>query len=92
MLIPESKEQTDLNQRDDIVEYLYIIFLGKNIIRLRKQYLSDGTIIDNVFAKEILFTSPSTASDFILGNSTSGPMTWKNEDGVTLKESNERNS
>ncbi len=123
LLMPDSMEQTDAGEREDIVEYLYIKnrnglsakgfqssegfvvcrgsvireqlsvnSLGKNIIKLREQYLSDGTIIDNVFTQEILFTSPSAASDFILGNRTSGPIMWKNEDGVTLKELNERSS
>ncbi len=63
--------------------------LNSNIIKLRGKYLQDGTIIDYIFVKDALFTSPSAASDFVLGNSTSGPMMWKNSDGVTLKELNE---
>lgn len=63
--------------------------LNKNIIKLREQYLQEGSIIDYVFVIDALFTSPSAASDFILGNSTSGPTMWKNSDGVTLKELNE---
>lgn len=60
--------------------------IGANIVKLRKLYASDGTIENGVFTKEIFFTSPSAASDFILGNSTSGPLTWKNKEGMTLKE------
>ncbi|EPR08130.1 GIY-YIG nuclease family protein [Ruminiclostridium papyrosolvens] len=75
-----------------IREQLSTNSLNKNIIKLREQYLSDGTIVDNTFIREILFTSPSAASDFILGNSTSGPVMWKNEEGITLKELNERES
>ncbi len=79
--------------RDSVIrEQLSVNSLGNNIIQLREQYLADGTIVNNKFTREILFTSPSAASDFILGNSTSGPIMWKNEDGVTLKELNERNS
>lgn len=64
--------------------------IGKNIIKLRQQYKADGTILNNVFTKDVLFTSSSAGSDFILGNSTSGPLTWKNSDGITLKELNEK--
>lgn len=60
--------------------------IGDNIVKLRKLYFTDGTVKDSIFTKDILFTSPSAASDFILGNSTSGPLTWKNAEGKTLKE------
>lgn len=59
--------------------------IGKNIIKLREQYLNDGTVVDNIFTRDTLFTSPSAASDFILGNSTSGKEQWKNKDGISLK-------
>ena len=36
--------------------------------------------------EDILFSSSSTAAEFILGNSVSGPKTWKNKDNKTLKE------
>jgi hypothetical protein len=60
--------------------------IGSNIVKLRNLYESDGTIENRLFTKDILFTSPSAASDLILGNSTSGPLTWKNEKGIALKE------
>lgn len=63
--------------------------LSDNICKMRKQYLSDGTIIDGYFSKDTCFSSPSAASDFILGYSTSGPLTWKDSNGKTLKELNE---
>ena len=46
--------------------------VSNNIIKLREQYLTDGTVINNTFMKEILFTSPSAAADFIFGYSVSG--------------------
>lgn len=62
--------------------------LSENIIKLRNQYLIDGTIVNNMFTKDTLFTSPSAAADFILGYSASGPRSWKNEKGKSLKELN----
>ncbi len=64
--------------------------LSKNIVKLRKQYLSDGTVVNNVFLKDTLFSSPSAAADFILGYSASGPRSWKNSQGKSLKEINEQ--
>jgi len=63
--------------------------LSENIIKLRKQYLTDGTVVDGVFTKNTLFSSPSAAGDFIYGYSVSGPRSWKNSSGKTLKKINE---
>lgn len=63
--------------------------LSDNIIKLRKQYLSDGTIENGYFTKNTLFSSPSAAADFVLGYSASGPKVWKNSNGKSLKEINE---
>jgi hypothetical protein len=59
--------------------------LSENIMKLRKQYLTDGTVIKGVFMKNTLFSSPSAAADFIYGYSVSGPRSWKNSSGKTLK-------
>ena len=69
-----------------IREQLSAKSIGKNILKLREQYLNDGTVVENVLVRDTLFTSPSAASDFILGNSTSGKEQWKNSDGISLKE------
>jgi len=63
--------------------------LSENIIKLRNQYLTDGTVVDNIFLKDVLFSSPSAAADFIYGYSASGPRSWKNSKGKSLKEINE---
>ncbi|MBR3142671.1 MAG: DUF4357 domain-containing protein [Clostridiales bacterium] len=34
----------------------------------------------------IVFSSSSTAATLVLGYNVSGPQTWKNKDGKTLKE------
>ena len=36
--------------------------------------------------RDTLFTSPSAASDFLTGSSTSGKVYWKTADGVTLRD------
>lgn len=63
--------------------------LPENIINLRKQYMNDGTIADWIFTKDTLFSSSSAAAAFVCGNSRSGPLTWKNKNGKTLKELSE---
>jgi len=40
--------------------------------------------------KDTLFSSPSAAADFILGYSVSGPRSWKNSKGKSLKELNDQ--
>lgn len=62
--------------------------LPESIIKLRKQYLSDGTAVNNVLTKNTLFSSPSAAANFVYGYSVSGPNSWKNSNGKTLKEIN----
>lgn len=39
-----------------------------------------------IFVKDYVFNSPSTASDIVLGNSTSGWKKWKTKDDRTLEE------
>lgn len=53
----------------------------------QRQKLFDSSKVDGVVTTEdILFSSSSAAADFILGYSVSGPRTWKNKAGRTLKE------
>lgn len=53
----------------------------------QRQKLFDSSKVDGVVTTEdILFSSSSAAADFILGYSVSGPRTWKNKVGRTLKE------
>jgi len=61
--------------------------LLKSLLLRREQLLSEGKIDENSkLLEDVLFSSSSAASDFILGYSTSGPLTWKNSQGKTLKE------
>ena len=63
--------------------------LSENVIKLRLQYLNDGTVVNNIFTKDVSFTSSSAAADFVYGYSMSGPRTWKNSKGKSLREINE---
>lgn len=60
--------------------------ISKNLLKLLETYKNDGTIVDNIFTKNTLFSSPSSASTFILGINTNGITTWKNKNGVCIKE------
>lgn len=60
--------------------------LGTGVIKLREKYLSDGKVENLTTTEDILFSSSSAAADFILGYSVSGPKTWTDRSGRSLKE------
>ena len=60
--------------------------LSKGATTLRKKHLASNKVKDFVTTEDILFSSSSAAADFVTGYSVSGPATWKNSAGVTLKE------
>lgn len=60
--------------------------LNKGAATLRKKHLASNKVKDFVTTEDILFSSSSAAADFVTGYSVSGPATWKNAAGVTLKE------
>ena len=60
--------------------------LSKGAATLRKKHLASNKVKDFVTTEDILFSSSSAAADFVTGYSVSGPATWKNATGVTLKE------
>lgn len=66
---------------------------GKTVVKksqtaatLRKKHLASNKVKDFVTTEDILFSRSSAAADFVTGYSVSGPATWKNSAGVTLKE------
>lgn len=63
--------------------------VSSNTINLREHYRIDGTLVDNVLSKDILFSSPSSAAEFIIGYSISDARSWKNIDGKSIKKLNE---
>lgn len=60
--------------------------------KLRAKLILEKKIVNHVFAEDVLFTSSSAASDCILGMSSSGPIYWKTNEGITLKQIEEGES
>jgi hypothetical protein len=62
-------------------------------LKLRQKLINAGTLVpDNDklrFTSDTIFTSPSAASSIVLGRQSSGPLEWKTENGISLKEINE---
>lgn len=53
---------------------------AKTIEKQRKLYVEKNIVQENV-----VFKSSSTAGNFVTGNSTNGPSSWKDENGKKLK-------
>lgn len=60
--------------------------LTLGMVKLRKKHFDAGRVENLVTVEDILFSSSSAAADFVTGYSVSGPRTWKNKQGKTLKE------
>lgn len=60
--------------------------LNAGMTKLRKDLMASPKVKDLTTVEDILFTSSSAAADFVLGYSVSGPATWKNKEGKSLKE------
>ena len=60
--------------------------LSKGAATIRKKYFEAWKVKDLTTTEDIIFSSSSAAADFVTGYSISGPASWKNEGGVTLKE------
>jgi len=62
--------------------------LSPGMIKMRKKIMASEKIEKLIVKENILFSSSSAAADFVLGYSVSGPQTWKDKDGQSLKEHN----
>lgn len=47
---------------------------------------SKANIMDGILQEDVLFSSPSGAAMFVIGKSANGLTSWRNSDGVTLKD------
>ena len=56
-------------------------FRGAKAIKM----LREKHVVDRVVKEDVCFKSSSTAGNFVTGNSTDGPGTWKDKNGKTLK-------
>lgn len=64
--------------------------LSLGMRKLRDKILATDKIKDGVTVEDILFSSSSAAASFIVGCNLSGPLTWKTQEGRTLKEITEK--
>lgn len=60
--------------------------LSKGMVKLRIKHMESNRVKELTTTEDILFSSSSAAADFVLGYSVSGPATWKDEKGRSLKE------
>ena len=60
--------------------------LSAGMSKSRDKLFSDGKVDNLVTVEDLLFSSSSAAADFVLGYSVSGPQTWKDKTGRSLKE------
>ena len=60
--------------------------LSSGVRKLREKYITEGKVVSETTTEDILFSSSSAAAAFVSGSSASGPVSWKDEDGVSLKE------
>jgi len=76
--------------KDSGISFSTRVSFPESLKKLRQKLLQDGTLVEKdekiVFSKDFEFTSPSSASRFILGRSSNGLIEWKLSNGKTLKE------
>ncbi len=64
--------------------------VGQTVLNRRKRLLEEGTLVEKngvlQFTRDYPFSSPSGASDLVLGRSSNGWTEWKFENGRTLDE------
>ena len=53
---------------------------------LKKREQLKNLVVGSILQSDVLFNTPSGASDFVCGSSTSGWVVWKTADGTPLKE------
>lgn len=55
-------------------------------VKRREELIREGSLINDEIIRDVVFASPSGASDLVTGNSTSGRQRWKNKQGTSLGE------
>jgi predicted GIY-YIG superfamily endonuclease len=64
--------------------------VGASFVKRREALIAEGALREEeqcyVFQKDVLFKTPSGASDLVAGTSTNGWMVWKAKSGKTLDE------
>lgn len=102
LYLKASKEGREANARGQRTTEGFVVFKGSSFssssklsfspsfVNKRNQLKEHEVLTENngiySFTKDYIFSSPSTASTFILGRSSNGLIEWKNQSGVSLKE------
>lgn len=64
--------------------------LAKGWKELRSDLMEKGLVSSSgskgVLKEDVLFSSPSAAASTLVGSQCAGPVSWKDEDGKTLKD------
>lgn len=60
--------------------------LGKHAAEKRNAIIASDKVEALTTKENMLFTSPSAAAHFLMGYSVSGPATWKDKNGIPLKD------
>lgn len=67
--------------------------MSETYVRLRHKLIESGVLTENgeflEFAKDTVFSSPSAASNIVLGRQSAGPIEWIDASGKTYKENTE---
>ena len=65
-------------------------FNDKAYHKLRERLVSDGSIVNHVFTKDLLFSSYLAAASVVTGYNTNGWIEWTTDDGKTLNDNESR--
>lgn len=76
--------------KDSMIEKIDSPSIPKTIKDIREKCRGANEIIDGRLTKNYLFNSPSYAASFVIGMTTNGRTDWKTENGLTLKEFEEK--
>ncbi|MDU5201171.1 GIY-YIG nuclease family protein [Finegoldia magna] len=76
--------------KGSMIEETDAMSIPHSIKELREKIKKNNEITNSILTKDYLFNSPSYAAAFILGMQTNGRIDWKTEDGITLKDLEEK--
>lgn len=80
-------------KKDSVIASSTTPSMSGSLKQLRKNLIDDGTINSmNRFTKDYIFTSPSLAAAVVMGRNANGRIEWKTDEGITIKQIEERQS
>jgi len=72
--------------KDSIIASTTAPSMSNNLLQLRNSLIEKAIIVDNVFVRDYIFTSPSLAAAIVMGRNANGRTEWKTTDHKTLKD------